>query len=188
MAKPELLAHVKFARLARALGSQYVALGVLELLWQTCYQVTSDQVGTADDIAWFIGWPTQDAARLVHELVAAGFLDPDDADTYRVHDLWDHAPQYVRRRFGQKTMSAVSTRTEPVPVQKVQRLTPHDSIAVLTRLGHELQGERFLTEADLKEALKQLAAQHGIPYDGRSIGAALDRLTRSRRPLLVERR
>jgi hypothetical protein len=98
MAKPELLVHVKFGRLQRALGlRRYEALGLLEALWQHAWSCRDDAVGTAEDLAWIVDWPG-DGAALAEALEAAGFLDPDAEcpGAYRVHDCWRHAPQYAR--------------------------------------------------------------------------------------------
>jgi hypothetical protein len=98
VAKPELLAHVKFGRLQRALGlRRFEALGILEALWQHCWTCSDDAVGTAEDLAWIVDW-TGDAASLAEALAAVGFLDPDPAaeGCYLVHDCWRHAPKYAR--------------------------------------------------------------------------------------------
>jgi hypothetical protein len=109
MARPGLTGHRKFRRLARILGSSIVARGALELLWESCYESGDDYVGAADDIETLVGW-TGERGLLTRALVeagapeGAGFLDlasvtvDSAAPTYRVHDLWHHAPDYVRKR------------------------------------------------------------------------------------------
>lgn len=124
MARPGLTGHRKFRRLARALGSSILARGVLELLWDSCYEHGDDYVGTATDIEAIVGW-TGEPGMLTCALAAAGapegdgFIEPvpdrDDAGRYiattsemtassaatiryRVHDLWHHAPEYVVKR------------------------------------------------------------------------------------------
>ena len=124
MAKPELLNHPKFGRLLRALKvPPYVGVGILETLWQRCYATTDDVVESAADLAWAIGWDAADADRLADSLVAAGFLDPEGSRGFRVHNLFRHAPLYVRRRLGQnRALLGVTTRTEPnrTPEQEEQ--------------------------------------------------------------------
>lgn len=107
--RPGLTQHRKFRRLARALGSPLVARGALELLWEGCYEAGDDYVGTAEDIEHAIGW-TGEIGALTSALRdagepdgTAGFIEPSSPGescrlTYRVHDLWHHAPDYVRRR------------------------------------------------------------------------------------------
>lgn len=108
MARPGLTTHRKFRRLARALGSQIIARGALELIWDSCYESGEDYVGTADDIETMVGWAGERGA-LAAALVDAGspegqgFIEPLDEGVrtpvrYRVHDLWDHVPQNVARR------------------------------------------------------------------------------------------
>lgn len=105
MARPTLKTHRKFLRLERALGSAIVARGVLELLWDACYESGEDYVGTSADIEHLVGW-TGEPGALARALVEAGapeghgFLEPtaEGASTFRVHDLWHHAPDYVSNR------------------------------------------------------------------------------------------
>lgn len=106
MARPGLTGHRKFRRLERALGSSIVARGVLELLWDSCYEAGDDYVGTAEDIEHAVGW-TGEPGMLTRALAEAGmplgvgFIErvPNVEDVaYRVHDLWHHAPDYVSKR------------------------------------------------------------------------------------------
>jgi hypothetical protein len=109
MGRPGLSTHRKFRRLSRALGSHLVARGVLETMWDACYESGEEYVGTASDVEALIGW-TGEPGMVTRALVEAGlpegrgFLEPlpgaatTDAVTYRVHDLWHHAPEYVAKR------------------------------------------------------------------------------------------
>lgn len=98
----------------RALGKPIIARGALELLWEACYEAGDDYVGTAADIETLVGWDGE-AGMLTKALVEVGapeghgFLEPvvrvADPSTqgpveqcYRVHDLWHHAPDYVKKR------------------------------------------------------------------------------------------
>ena len=98
MARPGLTKHRKFGRLVRLLGSKYVAMGVLECLWEPCYESGDDHVGTAEDIAFSVGWPKNHAAKLAGALHESGFVDSVGDGEYKAHDLFDHAPEYVKRR------------------------------------------------------------------------------------------
>jgi hypothetical protein len=56
---------------------------------------------------------------------------------------------------------------------------------VLAKVAHELDGQTFTSTTDLKEAIKDLAVQYRLPFDGDSMTRALDLLERSRRPLMA---
>ena len=213
MARINLTHHYMFLQLARALGSRPLARGILELLWEAAYEHADPYIGTPEDIAEAVGW-TGPPMELVDLLISCGFLD-DVGAQYVVHDLWKNAPDFVRLRWlrahphetkknrpwnakptsgvgkaptGRRQDPLLPAPPPPAPLRTERAAaSPLESIDVLARLGHELHDEAFTTEADLKEALKTLAAQYAIPYDGYSINAALDRLTHSRRPVLIER-
>jgi hypothetical protein len=109
MGRPGLTVHRKFRRLSRALGSAITARGVLELLWEPCYEAGDDYIGTAEDIDTLVGW-TGESGALARALVDAGapeghgFIEVvtdqkgQAPATYRIHDLWHHAPEYVKNR------------------------------------------------------------------------------------------
>lgn len=95
--RPGLLRHRKFARLARLVGSRPLALGHLEMLWEVAYESGDDLLGDAGDVEQLAEWGGE-AGRLASALAEAGFIDPVEGGGFRVHDLWDHAPEYVRKR------------------------------------------------------------------------------------------
>src|SRR3990167_4365042 len=108
MSRPGLTSTRKFRRLSRTLGSRLVAMGALELVWQACWDACDDHVGTAAEIEDLVGW-TGTPGALVEALIDAGAPDQEGfleqiervnsgETTYRVHDLWDHAPDYVLKR------------------------------------------------------------------------------------------
>lgn len=97
MARPTLTRHRKFKQLSRLLGSKALALGSLELLWEVAYENGDDLLGRAEDVEYQAGWQGA-AGALVSAMTESGFLDLD-GESYRVHDLWDHAPDYVRKRL-----------------------------------------------------------------------------------------
>ena len=76
-------------------------------------------------------------------------------------------------------------RAEPAQKKCGSVSPPVPNVRVLVRLAYEL-GERFATEADLADALKTIAARYRVPYDGASIGRALELLAHSRAPLWVD--
>ena len=97
MARPGLTRHRKFKCLSRLLGSKAIALGSLELLWEVAYENGDDLLGKAEDVEYQAGWQG-DAGVLVFALKESEFID-QEGELYRVHDLWDHAPDYVRKRL-----------------------------------------------------------------------------------------
>jgi len=96
MARPGLTRHRKFARLARLIGSEVAARGHLELLWDVAYESGDELLGDAGDVEFLAKW-TGEAGALASALAESRFLDVVDGE-YHVHDLWDHAPDYVRKR------------------------------------------------------------------------------------------
>lgn len=110
MARPGLVRHRKFLRLARALGSEALAIGHLELLWQASYETGDDYLGDMADVEAVALWRGEPGALCKAMLEAGGvdqpgFIDaiPDKPGCYRVHDLYDHAPEYVRKRLDRES-------------------------------------------------------------------------------------
>jgi hypothetical protein len=113
MARPGLRNHPKFLMLVRMLRMPAPhVLGHLEFLWSVAYENGDPLIGTADHIELACGW-TGDPGVLFTALLncggtgRAGFIEPSesgvvmdvtDALQYRVHDLFDHAPNYVSSR------------------------------------------------------------------------------------------
>lgn len=96
MARPGLMRHRKFARLERLLGSKALAMGHLEILWEVAYECGDDLLGDAGDVETLGAWQGE-PGRLSSALLESGFLD-STPEGLRVHDLWDHAPEYVKKR------------------------------------------------------------------------------------------
>lgn len=103
MARPGLLTHRKFIRLARLLKSDALAFGHLGIIWEACYESGDDNVGSAEDLEYLAKWQGE-PGRLAECLVDSGFIDRDDATgMLRVHDLMDHAPEYVASRAAKES-------------------------------------------------------------------------------------
>lgn len=128
MARPGLTGHIKFRRLSRSLGSNVLARGYLELLWDSCYESGDEYVGTAEDIETLLGW-TGETGMLTRALVEAGapegfgFIEPTSdvvdggAQAYRIHDLWHHAPEYVSKR--RKREIERQQKSDPSPERRI---------------------------------------------------------------------
>jgi|SRR6185312_659232 len=102
MARPTLSSHPKFAKLSARLKGRALARGVLELIWETCYASGEPVVGDAEALEVIADWRGE-PGELAAALKQAGFVDVQtDANgghVYRVHDLEDHAPDYVLKRW-----------------------------------------------------------------------------------------
>jgi len=136
VARPTLYAHRKFRRLARALKSEALAAGHLELLWHSAYESGDDWIGDGDDVEAAARWTGRKGVLTSALLTAGGdedpgFIEPDLRGGYRVHDLWDHAPEYVRKRrtrelARRETGKALSARNSDASVRTVSGQSPPD--------------------------------------------------------------
>lgn len=110
MARAGLSKNRKFLRLARGLNAcasgmgALLARGVLETMWSAAYERADDYLGDAGEVELIVDWRGEEGA-LVRMLLdagggeAPGFIEIDpDRGGYRIHDLWDHAPPWVRRK------------------------------------------------------------------------------------------
>ncbi len=104
--RPSLLAHPKFKLLCSLLGCPEAhALGYLELIWSTAYQNGEDYIGSGRVVECIATWPGE-PGELVEALQACGqagrsgigFIEAS-GEGFVVHDLFDHAPNYVNRRL-----------------------------------------------------------------------------------------
>ncbi len=104
MARPGLTQNRKWRRLVRDLGSAAVARGSLEFIWDACYEAGDDFLGTDADVELAAQWAGEPGA-LVRALSSAGepgagFIEPDPERTgWRVHQLFENAPEYVQKRM-----------------------------------------------------------------------------------------
>jgi len=98
MARSELRTHRKFKRLVKSLSLPvpYV-VGLLECLWQTGYQSGSDLLGDATDVELCAEWPGEPGMFCAAAL-DCGFIERR-GDLYHIHDLKDHAPEYVKKKL-----------------------------------------------------------------------------------------
>jgi hypothetical protein len=105
MARPGLTQNRKFRRLARALGSDVLARGSLELLWDTAYESGDDYLGDTQDVELAARWAGESGVLCKALLDAggegtAGFIEQDpERPGFRVHDLFENAPEYVQKRM-----------------------------------------------------------------------------------------
>lgn len=126
MARPTLMRHRKFIRLSVALGSEYIARGVLEILWDGAYESGDERVGSADEIEARVRWQGERGV-LASALVSSGFVDLIGDDEHAIHDLWHHAPDYVTKRRQRELQ-----RNQRVPLSAVRRRSAPKSAAKRT--------------------------------------------------------
>lgn len=97
------------------------------MIWLACYESGDDYLGTASDIDRLIAW-TGESNLVARELVACGrpeghgFIEPttaatDNETTFRVHDLWHHAPDYVQKRYRRE----LERKKRVIPTDKRRR-------------------------------------------------------------------
>lgn len=105
MARPTLNGHPKFAHLAGLVGGRGPARGYLELIWDAAYACGEPVIGDARKVEAVADWRGA-RGELVTALVESGFLDVVQTDangkhlqTFAVHDLEHHAPDYVLKRW-----------------------------------------------------------------------------------------
>lgn len=105
MARPTLNGHPKFAHLSGLVGGRGPARGYLELIWDAAYACGDPVIGDARKVEAVSDWRGA-RGELVEALVDSGFLDAMQTDangkhlqTYAVHDLEHHAPDYVLKRW-----------------------------------------------------------------------------------------
>ena len=101
MGRPGLSHHPKFLMLARTLG-EVMARGVLELVWEVSYESGDDRLGGPDAVEAAARWRGERGVcfAALRDAVGqgrVGFIEERDG-VWCVHDLWDHAPDYVRKR------------------------------------------------------------------------------------------
>jgi hypothetical protein len=80
------------------LRSDALAYGHLGIIWDACYEAGDDNIGSAEDVEYLARWQGE-GGKLASALLESGFIDADGSGVHRVHDLYDHAPDYVQRRM-----------------------------------------------------------------------------------------
>lgn len=101
--RPTLLGHSKFKRLVSILKCpRSHAVGYLEMIWQAAYESGDDFIGDAVDVELAAEW-NGTPGELVKALLDCGgesrqgFIEQVNGG-YAIHDLFDHAPDYVFNR------------------------------------------------------------------------------------------
>jgi hypothetical protein len=177
--------HRKFARLARLLGGDVArARGHLEMVWEVAYENGDELLGDAGDVEQLAAWRGK-PGQLVDALVQAGFLDASP-EGLRVHDLWDHAPDYVRKRRSRESQRRTKGAELARPADSDRTVTGHRPTNGRTRAPapapaptQEALSPRASAPArdqDEKQAETKSAASPGTvgPEGGSTAAARLD--------------
>lgn len=97
--KADLVDHRKFLRLKRLLGEPTPhVIGYLALMWRRAYQTGNPLLGDELDVeaaAEYLGEPR----RFATAALQSGFLDRTSDGQFTIHDLWDHAPAWAKKRM-----------------------------------------------------------------------------------------
>jgi len=98
MARQTLDRAVKFKRLVLELDlpRPYVR-GLLETLWDVAHECGDPVIGDDEDVEAAAEWPGT-AGEFVSALAKLEWIDQLDDGSWEIHDYWDHAPDYVRKR------------------------------------------------------------------------------------------
>jgi hypothetical protein len=107
MARPTLDNHPKFRRLMHLLGETRAHVrGHLELLWEVSYETGNPRIGDATDIELAADWQGEpgkfcSAAADCGGEGRAGLIEEIEGEPgrFQIHDLYVHAPEYVRKRM-----------------------------------------------------------------------------------------
>jgi hypothetical protein len=107
MARPGFRNHRKFRRLAQLVGMpEPHVFGHVEFIWSGAYESGDPFLGDADDVELAAAW-TGKRGMLCTALLDCGgkgnpgLIEPVDGQPaqYQIHDLFDHAPNYVQKRM-----------------------------------------------------------------------------------------
>ena len=118
MARPSLFTHRKLRTLTRLIGCKARAIGSLELIWNAGYQDGDPRLGSSDDVESAAEWRGA-KGKLTSSLCAAGFVDDLGDGTYQIHELLDHAPDYVRKRRSREAERRSVSQQRPVTDRSV---------------------------------------------------------------------
>jgi len=107
----------------------------------------------------------------------------DIASDYKSDIASDLPSPNVRRTYPGKGIEQRKSNDAGASFSPTKTETP--DARKLVPLGYELVrlGQRFATDADVKAAIKELAARYDMPYDASSVSAALDMLKHAKAPL-----
>jgi hypothetical protein len=103
MARPGLDRNVKFRTLVRRLGlAEPFVRGLLETMWEVGYECGNPVLGAPDQVEAAAKWPGTPGV-LFEALKFCRLIDELPVDRWQIHDLMDHAPEYVKKRMARES-------------------------------------------------------------------------------------
>jgi hypothetical protein len=115
MAKPDLRDNRKFLRMKRLLGEPTPhVIGYLECLWMRGYQTGNPIIGDEFDVETAAEYPGEEG-KFARVAIEVGFIDRLPDGKLAIHQLYEHAPRYVKqrmKRIGTAPMDAHCDRDE----------------------------------------------------------------------------
>ncbi len=163
MAKDGLFQTTKFKGLCRRLRIPRAhALGHLELMWFSAYERLSPDFRSAAQVEDAAEWEGESG--VFAETLAdpdIRFLDHDD-EGYVIHDFWEHAPEYIKKRAHRAKIDW-RANTDPEAPTATERL-PSSCHPAATQLPDGCQADAYPTEPNPTEPISSpKAPQAGGP-------------------------
>lgn len=168
MARTELKNHPKFKRFRKAMGIPKAhAVGLLELMWQSCYDTANDRLGSADDVEMAAEW-TGKSGKFFEAAIncgeqadgqsGAGFVEPipSKPGVYRVHDLFDWAPDYVKKKLARRKNKELREETADIGGQ-----TAANGRMTQTQTSNRQRHNKDKDISDSSEPAQQASEQPG---------------------------
>ncbi len=119
MAMPGLRKHPKFRRLRHLLQMPPVYVQAhLEAMWQFGYETANAYLGSSDDVELAAEWDDsgRPPGQWFQAALEARWIDDLGKGCYQIHDLLEHAPDYVKKR--------AKRRAEKVGLVEIKDLRP----------------------------------------------------------------
>jgi len=114
MARPTLKTNRKYQALLRRLArlgiGHATVRGLLEELWDSAHECGDPVFPNAEQVEAAAKWEGEPGT-LTTELSELGFLDFLENGKLQIHDYWDHAPDYVRKRAAREAERVAKGKT-----------------------------------------------------------------------------
>ena len=139
MPRPGFLRHRKLLKAAKLCGvPKYAMLGLIQMIWEYAYDTGDPYIGQSDDLEVIAEWDGEEG-RLTRALAncgtdsGPGLIERVEGkpEHWQVHDLYDHAPEYVRRRWSREQERRVKGKSVSGHHQVIDKsVTDHGTVNV----------------------------------------------------------